>query len=82
MVVIRLSRGGRKKNPFYSIVVADSKKPRDGKFLEKLGYFNPSINDKNKRVFFINSDRMKHWESKGAQSSPTVKRLLKNYHPN
>ena len=41
MVVIRLSRGGRKKNPFYSVVVADSKKPRDGKFLEKLGYFNP-----------------------------------------
>ena len=80
MVVIRLSRGGRKKNPFYSVVVADSKKPRDGKFLEKLGYFNPSTNDKNKRSFFINSERLKHWEGKGAQSSPTVKRLLKNYH--
>ena len=77
MVVIRLSRGGRKKNPFYSVVVADSKKPRDGKFLEKLGYFNPSLNDKNKRSFFINSDRLKHWENNGAQSSPTVKRLLK-----
>ena len=79
MVVIRLSSGGRKKNPFYSIVVADSKKPRDGKFLEKLGYFNPATNDKNKRSFFINPQRLKHWESKGAQSSPTVKRLLKNY---
>lgn len=80
MVVIRLSRGGRKKNPFYSVVVADSRKPRDGKFLEKLGYFNPSLNDKNKRSFFINSDRLKHWENNGAQPSPTVKRLLKNYH--
>ena len=47
MVVIRLSRGGRKKKSFYSVVVADSRKPRDGKFLEKLGYFNPSLNDKN-----------------------------------
>ena len=77
MVVIRLSRGGRKKIPF--TVGDDSKKPRDGKFLEKLGYFNPSTNDKNKRSFFINPERLKHWESKGAQSSPTVKRLLKNY---
>ena len=82
MVVIRLSRGGRKKNPFYSVVVADSKKPRDGKFVEKLGYFDPSTKDKNKRSFFINPDRLKYWESKGAQPSPTVKRLLKNYHAN
>ena len=81
MVVIRLSRGGRKKNPFYSVVVADSKKARDGKFLEKLGFYNPSTNDKNKRTFTINFDRLKHWEAKGAQSSPTLKRLLNNYQP-
>ena len=77
MIVIRLSRGGRKKKPFYHVVVADSRSPRDGKFLEKLGYYNP-IADKNAdQVIQVNTDRLQHWVSQGAQMSDRVKQLIR-----
>ena len=79
MVVIRLSRGVEKKILFTVLSSLIQRNLEMENFLRKLGYFNPSTKDKNKRSFFINSERLKHWESKGAQSSPTVKRLLKNY---
>ena len=76
MVVIRLARGGAKKRPFYNIVVTDSRNRRDGRFLERLGYYNPvaAENEQGLRVAF---DRYEHWTSHGAQASPTVVRLVK-----
>jgi small subunit ribosomal protein S16 len=75
MVVIRLARGGAKKRPFYSIVVADSRLPRDGRFIERLGFYNPVAagGEQPLRVAF---DRVDYWVGKGAQPSPTVKRLV------
>ena len=70
--VIRLTRGGRKNLPYYSIVVADSRMARDGRFLEKVGTYNPLLNkDDAKRVTF-NEERIKHWLSQGAQPSDRV----------
>lgn len=77
MVVIRLSRGGAKKRPFYHIVVADKKRSRDGRFIENLGYFNPIASGKDIRLT-INMERAKHWISHGAQASDRVKHLLKS----
>ncbi|TAK77096.1 MAG: 30S ribosomal protein S16 [Aquabacterium sp.] len=76
MVVIRLSRGGSKKRPFYSIVAADSRNRRDGRFLERVGFYNPvaSGSEEGLRIAF---DRVEHWTSHGAQLSPTVARLVK-----
>lgn len=76
--VIRLARGGAKKTPFYRIVVADKRSPRDGQFIEKLGTFNPLLaKDSDKRVV-LNTERAKHWLSVGAQPSDRVNSLLAN----
>jgi small subunit ribosomal protein S16 len=73
---IRLARGGAKKRPFYSIVLADSRMPRDGRFLEKLGTYNPQLaNDDEKRVV-MNMERVNHWLSQGAQPTDRVARFL------
>jgi small subunit ribosomal protein S16 len=74
MVIIRLARGGRKKMPVYTIVAADSREARDGRFLEKLGQYNPNTEPV---LNSVKTDAIKAWVSKGAQVSPTVKSLLK-----
>lgn len=74
--VVRLSRGGAKKSPFYRIVVADSRKPRDGDFIERLGTFNPLLAKDNALRLVINQERAKHWFSVGAQPSERVARIL------
>jgi len=76
MVVIRLSRGGAKARPFYNIVVADKRTRRDGKFIERIGFYNP-IAASGEEGLRIAQDRMTYWKSVGAQASPTVERLLK-----
>jgi small subunit ribosomal protein S16 len=75
MVVIRLARGGAKKRPFYNIVVADARNRRDGRFIERVGFYNPVASGAEQplRVAF---DRVEHWASNGAQMSPTVARLV------
>jgi small subunit ribosomal protein S16 len=75
MVVIRLSRGGAKKRPFYNVVVADSRERRDGRFIERVGFYNPVAAGAEQplRVAF---DRVEYWTSNGAQLSPTVARLV------
>lgn len=75
MVVIRLARGGAKKRPFYNIVVADSRERRDGRFIERVGFYNPVAagGEQPLRVAF---DRIEHWTKNGAQLSPTVARLV------
>lgn len=73
---IRLARGGAKKRPFYSIVVADSRNPRDGRFIEKIGTYNPLLGrDDEKRVQY-NDERAKYWLSKGAQPTDRVARFF------
>lgn len=76
MVVIRLSRGGSKKNPFYNVVVADSRNRRDGRFIERVGFYNPSARA-NAEGLRIDEARVNHWTSHGAQMSDTVARLVK-----
>jgi small subunit ribosomal protein S16 len=78
MVVIRLSRGGAKKRPFYHIVVADKQCSRNGRFIEQVGYFNPIASGKDIRLT-MNVERVQHWISQGAQASDRVKSLLKSY---
>ncbi len=73
-VKIRLRRMGAKKAPFYRVVVADSRFPRDGRFIEELGYYDPT---KEPTVFKIDGDKVKQWISNGAQPTDTVKALLK-----
>lgn len=73
-VKIRLRRMGAKKNPFYRIVVADSRFPRDGRFIEEIGYYDPT---KDPSEVKIDADKAKHWISTGAQPTDTVKVLLK-----
>ena len=69
MLKIRMSRGGAKRRPFYKIVIADSRRPRDGKFIEKVGYFNPLLpKDKKERLSF-DVKRIKYWLDKGAKPS-------------
>ncbi|HHU30619.1 MAG: 30S ribosomal protein S16 [Bacillota bacterium] len=72
-VRIRLKRVGAKKRPFYRIVVADSRSPRDGAFIEEIGYYNPTTNP---ITININNEKAKEWLNKGAQPSETVKALL------
>lgn len=74
MVVIRLSRGGSKKRPFYSIVAADSRNRRDGRFIERLGFYNP-VASGNAETVRIAEDRLAYWQGVGAQMSPAVARL-------
>lgn len=76
MVVIRLARGGSKKRPFYHINVADSRSPRDGRFIERLGFFNPVARGQEVPVR-IDMERVEYWLSKGAQPSERVADLLK-----
>lgn len=75
MVVIRLSRGGAKKRPFYNIVVADSRERRDGRYLERLGFYNPMAAG-GEQPLRVALDRISYWQGVGAQVSPTVKRLV------
>ena len=81
MVVIRLSRGGAKKNPFYRVVAADKRFARDGRYIEQLGYYNPSARGK-ETALEINMERMKHWEGCGAQMSDRVASLVKSIKSN
>lgn len=74
--VIRLARGGAKKKPFYRIVVADSRSPRDGKFIERLGTFNPLLAKDNAARVVLNAERAQHWLSTGATPSDRVNSLL------
>jgi small subunit ribosomal protein S16 len=76
MVVIRLSRGGAKKRPFYSVVVADSRKKRDGRFIERVGLFNPGAKGA-EETLRIDRDRVAYWVSQGAKPSDRVASLLK-----
>jgi small subunit ribosomal protein S16 len=75
-VVIRMARAGTKKRPFYHIVAADSRSPRDGRFIERLGYYNPLLpKDKEERLK-LDMDKVKAWMVKGAQPSDRVMRFL------
>ncbi len=76
MVVIRLARGGAKKRPFYNIVVADSRHRRDGRFIERVGFYNP-IAGKNEEALRLALDRIEHWRHRGAKLSDTVAGLVK-----
>jgi small subunit ribosomal protein S16 len=76
MLKLRLSMGGAKKRPIYKIVVADSRFPRDGRFIEKLGFFNPLLPKNKKERIGIEEKRVKHWLSKGAQPTIRVARIL------
>jgi small subunit ribosomal protein S16 len=75
-VVIRMARAGTKKRPFYHIVVADSRSPRDGRFIERLGFFNPLLPKDNKERLKLDLDKVKSWMTKGAQPSDRVMRFL------
>ena len=74
MVVIRLAKSGAKKNPYFFITVADSRMPRDGRFIERLGFYNPSARGSEERLRF-NTERFDHWVGQGAQVSDRVKVL-------
>lgn len=76
MVVIRLSRGGSKKRPFFNIVATDSRNRRDGRFIERIGFYNP-ISSEKEQGFRVAEDRLTYWQGVGAQLSPTVARLVK-----
>lgn len=73
---LRLARGGSKKRPFYKLVVAENTAPRDGKFLERLGSYNPLLEKDNQERLVVNAERVKHWLSVGAQASERVEKLL------
>ena len=76
MVVIRMARGGAKNRPFYNIVVADSRMPRDGRFIERIGFYNPKAAE-NEPKYRIALDRVEHWVGKGAQPSDAVRKIIK-----
>ncbi len=76
MVVIRLARGGSKKSPFYNVVVADSRNRRDGRFIERVGFYNP-IAKGGQEALRLKNERIAYWQSNGAQLSDTVARLVK-----
>jgi small subunit ribosomal protein S16 len=78
MVVIRLSRGGSKKRPFYHLTVADSRNARDGRFIERVGFFNPIARGQEERLR-VSLDRVDYWVGKGAQTSDRVAQLIKEY---
>jgi small subunit ribosomal protein S16 len=75
MVIIRLARGGAKKRPFYNIVATDSRSRRDGRFIERIGFYNPVASKG--ETLRIAQDRLSYWQGVGAQLSPTVARLVK-----
>jgi small subunit ribosomal protein S16 len=76
MVVIRLARGGAKKRPFFNLVVADSRRSRDGRFIERIGFYDPVAPEGRERLR-IDGERLAYWKGKGAQLSDTVARLVK-----
>jgi len=76
MVVIRLARSGAKKRPFFNMVVTDSRNRRDGRFIERVGYYNP-VAAENEKGLSINNERLAYWQGKGARLSPTAARLVK-----
>jgi len=78
MVVIRLARGGAKKRPFFNIVVADARRARDGRFIERVGFYDPKA-PAGHETFRLDRERLAHWQSVGAQPSNTVQRLVKQY---
>ena len=73
---IRLSRGGSKKRPFYRIVVAEASAPRDGRYVERVGHYNPMVAKDNDQRLVVNGDRVKHWLGLGAQPTERVQKLL------
>ncbi|RZF63712.1 30S ribosomal protein S16 [Sphingomonas populi] len=73
---IRLSRGGSKKRPYYRIVVADARSPRDGKFIEKIGTYNPLLAKDDEKRIILDAERAKHWLGNGAQPTDRVARFL------
>ena len=77
MVVIRLSRGGAKGRPFFNIVVADKRTRRDGRFIERIGFYNP-VASGNSESLRINHERRAYWKGVGAQTSDTVARIVRN----
>lgn len=76
MVTIRLARGGAKKRPFYHLTVSDSRKSRDGRFIERVGFFNPVARGQEERLR-VDLDRVSHWQGQGAQVSERVAELIK-----
>ena len=78
MVVIRLSRGGAKKRPFFNVVVADSRRAAGKLFIERVGFYDPKA-PKDRESLRLKTDRLMYWKGKGAQLSPTVARLFKGY---
>ena len=76
MVTIRLARGGAKKRPFYHIVVTDSRNKRDGRYIERLGYFNPVASGQ-EQTLKLDQERIDYWVSQGAQTSERVAKLIK-----
>lgn len=78
MVVIRLARGGANKRPFFHVVVADSRRAAGGKFIERLGFYDPKA-PQGRESLRVNLERVKHWQGKGAQLSDTAKRLVKQF---
>jgi len=76
MVVIRLARSGAKKRPFYNIVAADRRERRDGRFIERVGFYNPMAAG-SEQSLVIDTERLAHWQQNGAQLSDTVARLVK-----
>ena len=78
MVVIRLSRAGAKKRPFYHMVVTDSRKRRDGSYIERIGYFNPVARGQEVRLH-VEVEKLSHWQSVGAQLSDRVNALIKEF---
>lgn len=78
MVVIRLARGGAKKRPFYNMVVTDSRNPRDGRFIERVGFYDPKA-PAGRESLRVDTGRLTYWQDKGARLSPTVARLVKQH---
>ncbi|BCT66989.1 MULTISPECIES: 30S ribosomal protein S16 [unclassified Nitrosospira] len=78
MVIIRLARGGAKNRPFFNMVVADSRNARDGKFIERVGFYNPRAAE-GEEGLRVKLDRVTYWQSQGAQLSDTVTRLVKQF---
>jgi len=76
MVSIRLARGGSKRRPFYHVVVSDSRSPRDGRYIERLGFFNPQARGQ-EEALRLDSERIDYWISQGAQPSDRVSSLIK-----
>ena len=77
MVTIRLARGGSKKRPFYHLTVTDSRNARNGRFIERVGFFNPVARGQEERLR-VDNDRVEYWHSQGAQLSARVARLVKD----